>query len=230
MPDTNRTPLFEELAARLAPLGLILRGGFQAEAEDMLPVGIRTVLLVGNAGPELWRRSGNAFRDEPDAMDAWTRRTMEPIGASVGATVLFPFGGPPHHPFQRWAKKAEGLHTSPVGMLIHPVYGLWHAYRAALCFPNPVSMPPRVVAENPCDACSGKPCLSVCPVSAFSESSGYDVAACAGYLKAPEGVDCMALGCGARRACPVGRDFIYDPGQAAFHMQAFLRARQSSSP
>ncbi len=37
----------------------------------------------------------------------------------------------------------------------------------------------------------------------------------------------MDLGCRARRACPVGREYFYDPEQAAFHMRAFLDARQA---
>lgn len=215
----------QDLTDRLAPLGLILRGGFQAEAADGAPAGTATVLLVGNAGSDLWRRSGKALRDEPDAMDTWTKRVMDPIGDSVGAAVLYPFGGPPYHPFQRWAKKAEGLHSSPLGILIHPKFGLWHAYRAALCFGDRVPVPEMPPGDNPCNACAGKPCLSACPVGAFSETEGYDVPACAAHLKTEDGADCMDLGCRARRACPVGRDVVYDPGQAAFHMQAFLRVR-----
>jgi hypothetical protein len=34
----------------------------------------------------------------------------------------------------------------------------------------------------------------------------------------------MSGGCLARRACPVGREYAYDPAQARFHMQAFLAA------
>jgi hypothetical protein len=37
----------------------------------------------------------------------------------------------------------------------------------------------------------------------------------------------MDLGCRARRACPVGRGYHYDPKQAAFHMRAFLDARRT---
>jgi len=32
----------------------------------------------------------------------------------------------------------------------------------------------------------------------------------------------MNLGCKARRACPVGRKYIYHPDQALFHMEKFL--------
>jgi hypothetical protein len=38
----------------------------------------------------------------------------------------------------------------------------------------------------------------------------------------------MTGGCLARRACPVGTDYAYDPRQAAFHMTAFLAARPPS--
>lgn len=225
MTGDAENPLLVDLSRRLAGLGLILRGGFHPSPDDGAPRETRTVLMVGNAGADLWRRSGADLRDEADAMDAWTQRVMGPIAADIGAAVLYPFGGPPYHPFQRWAKRAEGLHASPLGILIHPEFGLWHAYRAALCFPDVILLPLRPVADSPCDICVERPCLTACPVSAFSEGGGYDVPACAGHLRSDEGEDCIALGCRARRACPVGRDHVYDPEQAAFHMQAFLRAR-----
>ena len=45
-----------------------------------------------------------------------------------------PRTGRPWLPFQQWARKAEPVHVSPLGVLIHPDYGLWHSYRGALCF------------------------------------------------------------------------------------------------
>jgi hypothetical protein len=35
----------------------------------------------------------------------------------------------------------------------------------------------------------------------------------------------MASGCLARRACPVGKDYVYDPAQMQFHMTAFRNSR-----
>jgi ferredoxin len=131
---------------------------------------------------------------------------------------------------------------SPVGALIHPVYGLSHSYRGALAFadepapreelgeidslpiPSPLAAPVDFTAPNPCDSCEGKPCLSACPVGAFS-AAGYAVEACAEYLRLPGGKDCMDSGCRARRACPIGRDYAQSPEQARFHMAAFLAAR-----
>lgn len=226
MRDYTEPGLLDDLNARLTRLGLMLRGGFHPTPDDGAPEGVAAILLVGNAGPDLWRKSAEGLRNEPHALDEWTRRVMDQIADNLGVAVLYPFGGPPYHPFQRWAKRAEGLQSSPLGMLIHPEFGLWHAYRAALCFRDSIDVPRVEPAENPCAACPDRPCLSACPVSAFSESKGYDVPACSGFLAGPDGGDCLTRGCLARRACPVGRDFVYDPEQASFHMKAFLDARR----
>jgi len=77
---------------------------------------------------------------------------------------------------------------------------------------------------SPCDSCASRPCLSACPVGAFG-ADGYDVGACAAHLRRPAGLACMDGGCLARRACPVGGEHAHGPAQAAFHMRAFLRAR-----
>ena len=179
-----------------------------------------TVVLVGNAGPDLWQRfKGHAAGAHP--LDEWCRQVLAPLAQNLGADILFPFDGPPHPPFQRWAQRAEGLPPSPIGPLIHPEYGLWHAYRGALLFGQVLALPP-VLSINPCDDCADKPCLTACPVATFS-AGAYDVAACVGHLRRPAGGDCMELGCRARRACPIGQDYHYNRAQAHFHMAAFLR-------
>jgi hypothetical protein len=157
-----------------------------------------------------------------DALDSWTRRMVEPIAARFGARALFPFGGPPWHPFQRWAKRAEGLRASPLGILIHPDFGLWHAYRAALLFDTPIALPERAVPGHPCDSCIDKPCLSTCPVGAITPA-GYDSEGCARHVASPTGSDCRSGGCLARRACPVGRDHLYPARAMGFHMAAFIK-------
>jgi predicted MPP superfamily phosphohydrolase len=55
---------------------------------------------------------------------------------------------------------------------------------------------------------------------------GYDVPACLGHLRGPAGADCLASGCRARRACPIGGEHAYAPAQMRFHMTAFGRANR----
>lgn len=216
--------------------GLALRGGFHPDAADRVPAWAEgratgTLFLLGNVGAGLWQRFGAApeFTDgRPDPLNRWSERVIGSLAADLGAAAHFPFGGPPHLPFVAWAKRAEPVVESPLGMLIHPDHGLWHAYRGALAFAEVIDLPPREKRARPCDACADKPCLSACPVDAFTQA-GYDVAACAGHIATAAGSDCMELGCRARRACPIGREYRYNADQARFHMTAFLRARQGET-
>lgn len=216
--------------------GLKPRGGFHPDAADRVPAladgtAVGTLILLGNAGSSLWQSfaaSPELGDRRPDPLNRWSERVIGLLAADLGAAVHFPFGGPPHLPFVAWAKRAEPVVESPLGMLIHPDYGLWHAYRGALAFAEKIDLPPAERRARPCDSCADKPCLTACPVDAFA-ARGYNVQACAGHIATAAGGDCMALGCRARRACPVGRDFHYNSDQARFHMTAFLRARQGEA-
>ncbi|MEQ8602182.1 MAG: ferredoxin [Marivibrio sp.] len=219
-------PKLASLAAALVPHGLLLRGGFHPGPEDGFE-DAATLVMIGAAGPAFWRAfEAYAYEDgAPHPMDRWTRRTLTPIAGALDARALFPFDGPPHHPFQRWAQRAEAVHPSPLGLLIHPEYGLWHAYRAAFAFRERLDLPTHARRPSPCASCAERPCLSACPVGAFSAETGYDVPACTSHLRSPQGESCRTAGCQARRACPIGRSYAYDSAQAAFHMKAFERAR-----
>jgi hypothetical protein len=211
--------------------GLHLRGGFHPAADDGVPPLAdgrtpATLILIGNVGSSLWPAFSSAVEagdGAPDPLNRWTQRVIGGIAREVGAEPLFPFGGPPYLPFQRWAMRAEAVAPSPLGILIHPDYGLWHAYRGALAFAERLALPARVDRPRPCDSCPNRPCLSACPVGAFSER-GYDVPACVGHIGSPAGAACMDGGCLARRACPVGPGYGYGAVQARFHMAAFLAA------
>ncbi|HUL08439.1 MAG TPA: hypothetical protein VLV76_19085 [Candidatus Acidoferrum sp.] len=213
--------------------GLHLRGGFHPTDEDgvpALPDGQvpATLLLIGNVGGSLWpafSQSVEAGDGAPDPLNRWTERVIGGIARAVGATPLYPFGGPPYLPFQRWAMRADPVAPSPLGILIHPDYGLWHAYRGALAFAEQLALPPRAERPRPCDSCAGRPCLSACPVGAFT-AQGYDVPACLVQIASPPGKACMAAGCLARRACPVGSAYGYGEAQAGFHMAAFRAAHR----
>lgn len=210
----------ETLRAALTRHGLILRGGLHPQPDDEAPDGIATLLLIGNAGAAMWPHFQAGRRDEPDPLDRWCRRVIDPLAARLNGRAFYPGDGPPYRPFQRWALKAEPVHPSPLGLLVHPEHGLWHAYRGAIGFADRLPLPRRDRGDNPCTACRERPCLAACPVEAFSDER-YDTGRCAAHLHRPAGRDCLEQGCRARRACPVGRS-AYASGQAAFHMDAFL--------
>jgi hypothetical protein len=225
--------ILDDLSGRLGALGLRLRGGFglvQDLDRDLLAHApeAKTLVLVGNAGSELWQRSADAIvaMGEPDPLDRWTQQIVTPLATAICGKALFPSDGPPYWPFQRWAQRAEGVAPSPLGILIHPQYGLWHAYRAAIVLPQVLDLPPREPFSHPCDNCAEKPCLTTCPVDAFT-GTRYEVDHCVRHVDATKSksADCFQSGCQARRACPVGSSWRYQPDHAVFHMRAFLSAR-----
>jgi len=214
------------LDTKLAALGLACRGAFHPLPTDHVPpledgTEAGTMVMVGNIGPGFWTRVQAAPEGRgPDPLNRWSERVL----ADLADAVLFPFGGPPHHPFQRWARRADpSLAVSPLGILIHPTFGLWHALRGALLFRDRLELPPGDPRPSPCESCAAKPCLRTCPVGAF-KSGGYDVVSCRSYLATLSGQPCMIQGCQARLACPIGREHTYHGGLAQHLMRAFARA------
>jgi hypothetical protein len=211
--------------------GFTFRGAYHPLPSDGVPefapgIPSATLALVGNAGPQMWSRFVSERNPQTDSLDDWSRARLESLAQALTARAIFPFDLPAL-PFQRWAQRAESCYPSPLGILIHADYGLWHAYRGALLFAETLPLAPAALGPSPCTSCSARPCLSACPVGAFTET-GHDVVACARYLEAANGRGCMKHGCAARRACPVGRRYLYEPQQVQFHMRAFLDARRLS--
>ena len=223
--------MFDAVAAAVERTGLAVRGGFHPGPEDGVP-SLRnggeagTLILVGNVGSGVWEAfaaAGFIGRSE-HPLDDWSREVVSELARDLGADPLFPFGGSPFLPFIRWALRADTVWPSVMGPLIHPRYGLWHAYRGALSFPARFDLPPPdSAARRPCDDCRERPCLAPCPVGAVREGA-FDGAGCAGWLTARPRFECRESGCLARRACPVGREYAYGPVHAAFHMTAFAKA------
>ncbi len=222
--------IVETIDRGLAGTGLFVRGGFHPSAPDGVPPladgrAAGTMLLIGNAGNELWR----AFRRETpnpqgrNPLDDWVDRHLDRVAAEVGAEVVYPTRKP-WPPIQRWALQCEPVHRSPLGLLIHAEYGLWHVYRGAFLFAGRLDLPhPPMAQPHLCDACERKPCLTTCPVTAFKPGS-FDSGACVEHVESREGRACASGGCLARRACPVGRNFAYEKAPGAFHMAAVVSA------
>jgi ferredoxin len=217
--------LSREIEAALQPSGILLRGAvdFDAGEGPVLANGQRaaSVLLLGNAGNSiwpifsLWRQS----YEGPDPLDTWSKEIIRPLAEEYGGTSYFP-SDPPWQPFQQWAVRAERLKSSPLGILIHPEYGLWHGYRGAIAFASPIGSKVPV-RRHACDLCESKPCLTACPVGAIDiDLTKFALRRCRDHLRTPAGREgCMISGCLARNACPVGNEYRYSSEQLRFHME-----------
>jgi hypothetical protein len=220
----------DQLSRRIGAAGLAVRGAFHPEPGEFEPIAGTvpgTVVLLGFTGSDQW----SVFEDSPEIsdglphpLDRWSRRVIGALARALGAADFYPSGPPnPPPPFQRLARRCEPVHPSPIGLLIHPQHGLWHAYRGGLVLPERLALGAVHAPASPCERCTARPCLTACPVGAF-QSGAFDLEACVRHVSSAAGLDCREAGCRARRACPVGAVYRYRPEQARFHMRAFLQS------
>jgi hypothetical protein len=222
--------MIDGITSKLAEHGLILRGGFNFAPDETAPVGAsaspaRSVLLVGQAGDAPWPHFLRWREQQPSSLanplDNWSREVIGEVAARFSARAVSP-SDRPYLPFQQWAIRAEGLKPSPLGILMHPEYGLWHAYRGALLFDVEILIQPPEAVIHLCDLCPGKPCMKACPVGAYSQS-GFAHQACLDHVRGLSGEPCRTTGCLDRNACPYGTVYRYRADAQAFHMAAFMR-------
>ena len=209
-----------QTAARAAHLDVA--GAFHPDNADTCPAGTGTLILLAPLEPGFWPAfiASPEYHDgDPDPMDRWSTRVIGQLAQDLGATALFPFGGPPFHPFYDWALASGRVWASPVRLLIHDRTGLFISFRGALALAERLDLP-AVPDHFPCLGCADKPCLTACPVAALG-ADGYDVPACRAHIAGDQGRDCMDHGCLVRRSCPVSKTHGRLAEQSAFHMKAF---------
>ena len=191
-PNDQASAVIDSVGQALSPSGIHVRGVVifsEGEGPRLEDGGkARSVLLLGQVGGSMWP-SFTAWRQSyagPHPLDAWSKATILPVAEMVGATAYFP-SDEPWQPFQRWAMEADGLRSSPLGILIHPRFGLWHGYRGALGFAEELAVPDSLAPDSPevghaCDGCVGRPCLSACPAGAIT-LGGFDLSDGCGSLR-----------------------------------------------
>ncbi|MFN6951374.1 MAG: ferredoxin [Albidovulum sp.] len=215
---------YDAITARVAADALDVFGAFHPGPGDPAPAGSGTILLLGPREPGFWAAITGApeWADgTPDPVDRWSLRVVGRLALELGGEALFPFGGPPHHPFYSWALRSGRAFVSPVRLLVHDGAGLMVSYRGAIALPRRIDIP-SPAAASPCESCASKPCLSACPAGAL-DAGGYDVPACHAFLDRTEGEGCLSAGCAVRRACPLSKAYGRVPEQSAYHMRRFHR-------
>ena len=210
--------ILADIEALAAPHQLMILGGFACDGDETLPNGTRSLIMLGPAEPGYWPHiKAQPEWGGPDPVDRWSRRVIGGMACDLGGKAIFPFGGPPYHPFYKWALRTGRVWDSPVRLLVQAEQGLMVSFRGALALKEQIDLPAPV--PRPCDSCT-QPCLSACPAGVLGVG-GYDVPGCHAFLDQPSGQDCMNFGCGVRRACPLSQAYARLPEHSAYHMGIF---------
>ncbi len=222
-----------DITGELDTMGFNLHASFEIERlppplheeltrREPKSTAFRYLLLVSDGGSSLWRNMMQQRGSEPqerDPVDTFTRRCLQSLLGN-DAAIIYP--GNHFIPLQGLGSLAGWHHTSPLGLGIHPEFGLWYAYRAVIL--SNEALTPLTDApggESPCADCDDRPCIAACPASAALES-GFNVRACSSF-RLPGDSPCEST-CLARQACPVDAEHRYGVDQMTYHCQASVAA------
>ncbi len=184
------------------------------------------LVLTANVGQSLWPHLEANWPQSAHPVDDYSRKVTQTYIAQHlqddTALLLYPTAEY-LIPLQQLGTFAGWHHPSPMGVAIHPEFGLWVAYRTAFLTSVALPVTPRDARPSPCESCVEKPCLAACPPQAITADAPIQLTACLDHRIAP-GATC-ADRCLARMACPVGEQYTLP--QIQYHYtQGFDRLKQ----
>ncbi len=229
----------EAVFAALSAQGLNLQAVFAVAA---LPAAIREALpdtdagepfaqliLIGNAGPALWRAVEATNITSADPIDDFSTqavcRWLDGLAGGGERQMLYPGTAPVG--LQTLGNVAGWHHPSPFMVGIQPHWGTWFAYRAVVLANTRLPISAPVHTTSPCNACGDRPCVRACPAAAMA-SGRFSLEACLDYRRAPDSA--CARTCVARLRCPVGAEHRYPEAQIRHAYTHSLRMIRGHEP
>lgn len=243
--------LLQDIMAALAPVGLNLIGTTpRSDYEALVPAQYHiaqrfpeaeTVVVIGNGGREFWRHFRKYVAARPGYLQQHDHPlddyTVEVISARLSplldATraqyrIIYPFQffSGLTVSFMHLAQAARLSVPSILGVQIHPRYGPWIAWRAAVLIDHDLQAFPALAQDfDPCSTCVERPCIAACPAQAVSAARGWDLLTCTQHrLRVP--TDC-AERCHTRYTCVYGREHRYPEDELAYHQRFSLATAQA---
>ena len=238
-------PILEKISEAVAGSGLNLIAATPALRYDVavseqyrvssIAPGMQSIIVIGNGGGDFWK----AFKQHAETNRDWTERehplddftrlvidrdVVPVLVASVAEhRIVYPFiGDGPTLSFMAAGKAAGLAGPSLLGVMVHPAYGPWIAFRAAILINETIDAPGEALGFDPCPTCEVRSCVSACPAGAVSVDKGWDIPKCLTHRVEIE-ADCASR-CHARAGCVLGPEHRYPDDELAYHQMRALRA------
>jgi len=238
------------IAAIVRPFGLNLVGiGSVSDYDALVPAAFRlgnqdpsakSAIVLGHGGSAFWYSYQAHVAAHPehvqraDPLDDFTvglmRTAIVPRLRAIGlhGRVRFPFGtDEPRVSFVHLAEAAGLGCRSVLGVLIHPEFGPWIAFRGALLVADVLTAPRPAARFDPCGSCTTRPCIAVCPAAAV-DRDGWNTRRCIDH-RVGHTEDCQSQ-CDARVACVYGRAHIYPPAALDHHHRSVTNVASKRTP
>ncbi|MGH7864039.1 MAG: hypothetical protein ACREQB_03555 [Candidatus Binataceae bacterium] len=232
--------IVESIRSAAAPFGFNLVAAVAVDAYDSLVAGryrassiaprAKSIVVIGNGGAAFWRAASRHADSHPGwwtrehPLDDFTRDAIESAvvrAVNAPVRVIYPFmGDAPTLNFVELAKAAGLAGPTILGVVAHPVFGPWIAFRAALLLEQSVDAPGDARGFDPCPTCTARTCIPACPVGAVAHPGGWDIVKCVAHRVEDE-PDC-APRCHARVACVLGPEHRYPDDEFAYHQMRAL--------
>ncbi len=200
--------------AALDAAGLNLSAALERSEYDAIvpeawraPDPCRSVLVVGNAGPLLWRLAVGTGGRNP--LDDYVEQVLRECARDRFASYRERRDGRPL-PLVRLAAAAGIGVPGRIGLLLHPTYGPWISLRAVV-YSEEDAEPRERLEFDPCTGCPA-PCVGACRGSAVGV--GFDGEQCFRTKLLDRG---CRVACDARAACVLGPEHAFPPDAIAHH-------------
>lgn len=186
------------------------------------------LVLIAHGGRKLWQRfnqEAGVGENPLDQMcvDAWQSVMSGEDFRRVEYEILYPTSEPLAScgvSLAELGSLAGWQQKSPLGIGIHPEFGLWSAIRLLVLvdgdsvWPDDNDGSEAQKSPSICDSCVDRPCLSSCPAGA-TDFQEFDVPACIAFRQT-DASPCEQT-CLSRLACPVAKEHSYSKVQLNYH-------------
>lgn len=197
-------------------VGVADGGGYQTYLPDC-----QSAIVFANGGTDGWNHFVADIRAFPEHLSAH----QHPLDDFVGRCIQQVDPNPPSSrrwiqcadtaelfvDFQQLGREAGLGQSSPVGLLVHPEYGLWVSLRMVLLTTELLES--TNLRPHPCASCLEKPCIKACPSGAVTPQ-GWSVQTCASFHQTS--TLCKGV-CHSRLVCPVGSQHRHSQLQHLYH-------------